>query len=72
MRLIKKSLTWKIKTKMKLDVINDSLAQTDIAKMSVNIDNLTYSLMIDGIYTNKLNFVDSVVVEKFVISDCSI
>lgn len=56
-KLIKKFLIWKIKTNMKLDVINDSLAQTDIAKMSVNIDNLTYSLMIDGIYTNKLNSV---------------
>lgn len=42
---------------MKLDVLNDSLASTDISKMSVNVDNLTYSLMIDGIYTNKLSSV---------------
>lgn len=42
---------------MKLDVLNDSLAATDVAKMSVNVDNLTYSLMIDGIYTNKLDSV---------------
>ena len=42
---------------MKLDVLNDSLATTDVAKMSVNVDNLTYSLMIDGIYTNKLDSV---------------
>ena len=42
---------------MKLDVLNDSLASTDVSKMSVNVDNLTYSLMIDGIYTNKLDSV---------------
>lgn len=42
---------------MKLDVLNDSLSTTDVSKMSVNVDNLTYSLMIDGIYTNKLSSV---------------
>lgn len=42
---------------MKLDAVRDSLEGTGISKMDVNVNSLTYSLMIDGIYTNKLGSV---------------
>lgn len=37
--------------------LNDSLEGTDISKLGININNLTFNLMVDGIYQNKLGSV---------------
>ena len=39
------------------NTLNDSLEGTDISKLGININNLTFNLMVDGIYQNKLGSV---------------
>lgn len=42
---------------MILNDFNDTIQDESIEKISVNVNNLTFNLMIDGIYTNKLHSV---------------
>lgn len=42
---------------MILDTLNDTIVDDEVGKVGVNVNNLTFNLMIDGIYTNKLHSV---------------